>query len=51
MAKQPFPAGGGAAKRLGKTTLGPAASKAFSGAPAFSPLKRDRRGVDASFLA
>jgi chromosome segregation ATPase len=38
------------ARRLGKTVLGPAASKAFAGT-AFSPLKRDRRGVNASFLA
>lgn len=40
----------GAKRTLGKAALG-AKRNAFAGAASFSPLKRDRRGVGASFLA
>lgn len=40
---------GGAKRALGKVALGP--KNAFAGAPTFSPLKKDRKGVGASFMA
>ncbi|KAI1762875.1 hypothetical protein GGR53DRAFT_398312 [Hypoxylon sp. FL1150] len=40
----------GAKRTLGKAALG-AKMNAFAGAASFSPLKKDRRGVGASFLA
>ncbi|KAH9892242.1 hypothetical protein F4778DRAFT_749870 [Xylariomycetidae sp. FL2044] len=43
---------GGAKKRVvSKAPLGGIKRNAFAGAASFSPLKRDRRGVGASFLA
>ncbi|KAI0008102.1 hypothetical protein F4779DRAFT_588980 [Xylariaceae sp. FL0662B] len=42
---------GGAKRALAKAPLGGVKRNAFAGAASFSPLKKERRGVGASFLA
>ncbi|OHE94686.1 hypothetical protein CORC01_09995 [Colletotrichum orchidophilum] len=50
-AKRPGKAGMGAGRALGKTHLSMVRNAGAFGKKSFSPLKKDRRGVGASFLA